>query len=107
VAELLRMEDRRIIDSVRVAGLLRHPRPAIRARAALAAGRVGDRRTTSLLIGTLGDTAVAVRTAAAFALGELGDTSAAVISALSATALDGAPDDSAAVEATAALGRLG
>jgi cyclophilin family peptidyl-prolyl cis-trans isomerase/HEAT repeat protein len=106
VAELLRMEDRRVIDSVRIGGLLHHPNAAVRRRAALAAGRIGDRRTTALLIGALGDSTASVRTAAAFALGELADTSRAVIDALSAAALD-TQHDSVAVEAAGALGRLG
>jgi cyclophilin family peptidyl-prolyl cis-trans isomerase/HEAT repeat protein len=107
IAELLRMEDRRVVDSVRVAGLLVHPEPQVRGRAALAAGRVGDRRMAPLLIRALGDSAVYVRASAALALGQLGDTSVAVVRALADVALLSPPDDTAAVEATAALGRLG
>jgi cyclophilin family peptidyl-prolyl cis-trans isomerase/HEAT repeat protein len=107
IAELLRMEDRRRIDSVRVAGLLAHPEAQVRGRAALAVGRIGDRRMAPLLIGALGDTAVYVRASSSLALGELGDTSAAVLGALADLALNAPRDDSAAVEAVAALGRLG
>jgi cyclophilin family peptidyl-prolyl cis-trans isomerase/HEAT repeat protein len=106
IAELLRMEDRRLLDSVRIAGLLNHPEPHVRGRAALAGGRIGDRRATPLLIAALADSATFVRARAAFALGQLGDTSIAVIQALGSLAATAA-DDSVAVEAIGALGQLG
>ncbi|MGH7505692.1 MAG: HEAT repeat domain-containing protein, partial [Longimicrobiales bacterium] len=106
IAELLRMEDRRLLDSVRISGLLSHPEPQVRGRAALAAGRIGDRRATPLLVAALSDSSAFVRASGAFALGELGDSSAAVIDAL-ATLVQSETQDSVAVEAVGALGRLG
>jgi cyclophilin family peptidyl-prolyl cis-trans isomerase/HEAT repeat protein len=104
-AALLRMEDSRSLDVPLVQRLLQDPLPEIRGRAALAAGRVRDRQATPLLLHALQDPDAAVRTSAAFALGLLGDSAAAVTDALVATAL--AAEPAPALEAVAALGRLG
>ena len=70
----------------------------------LAAGRIGNRAATGLLLRGLADPADSVRTYAAFALGELGDSSANVAAALGTlSAGSGAP----AREAIAALGKIG
>lgn len=103
MGEVLRLEDRREFDVARFANWLRLPVPEVRRRAALGAGRIGDRQAAPLLIPLLGDSIEVVRVDAAFALGELNDTSAVVIAALS-TAARG--QDSVAVEAIASLGRL-
>jgi cyclophilin family peptidyl-prolyl cis-trans isomerase/HEAT repeat protein len=105
VAELLRMEDVRTLDTALVARHLASPNREVRARAALAAGRIRDSRATPLLLAALNDQHPYVRARAAFALGELGDTIAAgIIDALGAVALG--PDVTAAVEAVGALGQL-
>ena len=102
---LLRMEDARVLDTALVAAQLSSPTAEVRARAALAAARTGDRAATPLLLRALADSAATVRRRAAFALGELGDTSLAVVDGLMAVALRdrAAP----AAEAIAAIGRLG
>lgn len=108
LAELLRAEDRRSLDSLRVAELLRHPLPVIRERAALAVGRIGDRRASRLLVRALDDSTRAVAAAAAFALGELGDTSSMVLYALAQKlGVSWGENDVRGVEAVAALGKIG
>lgn len=105
LAELLRMEDVHTLDAPLVSHHLGDSVPEVRARAALAAARTGDRAAVPLLLRALQDPHSRVRARAAFALGELGDSSVSVISALSSTALR--DDAHAAVEAAAALGRIG
>ncbi|HSJ09446.1 MAG TPA: HEAT repeat domain-containing protein, partial [Longimicrobiales bacterium] len=104
-AELLRMEDSRVLDTALVARHLLNPVPAIRARAALAAGRILDRTATPLLLRALADADNEVRASAAFILGELADSSAHVTAALGRIALH--DNGRAAVEAAGALGRIG
>ncbi|NJD11477.1 MAG: hypothetical protein FIB01_13940 [Gemmatimonadetes bacterium] len=103
LAELLRMEDRRALDLDRWNALMQDPEAVVRGRAGLAAGRIGDSRTTPFLLAALADSVVGVRTAAVFALGRLADTAAAVTAALE-RALQG--QDSAALAAPAALARV-
>ena len=105
LAELLRMEDSRALDTALVSRHLASPLAEVRARAALAAGRAGDPAATPLILRALGDSAPTVRARAAFALGELGDTATTVIAALTTVSLRDMP--TAASEAVAALGRLG
>jgi cyclophilin family peptidyl-prolyl cis-trans isomerase/HEAT repeat protein len=108
LAQLLRMEDLRSLDLDRLDAWLRHPNRLIRARAALAAGRVRDTRATPLLLQALGDGSASVRADAVFALGISGDTSEAVVQSLIAKLSD--PDEldvRPAVESAAALGRIG
>src|SRR5690606_18008173 len=105
LARLLRMEDDRALDTALVARALADSVDEVRSRAALAAGRIRDPEAVPLLLRALGDSVVSVRASAAFALGELADSSLLVIEALAVVALaDGSP---AAVEAAAALGRIG
>jgi cyclophilin family peptidyl-prolyl cis-trans isomerase/HEAT repeat protein len=108
-ARLLRLEDRREFAEP-IAVHLRHAEPEIRARAAHAAARVGDRRAVPLLIERLAvETDAHARAAAAFALGQLGDTALTVVAALRGTAREhreGAAAQAARAEAAAALGRL-
>lgn len=108
IADLLRAEDRRSLDTARLAWSLDHPLPEVRERAALAAGRIGDLRANTFLLRALDDSARAVAAAAAFALGELGDTSATTLYALAGKlGMSWAGDDERGVEAVAALGKLG
>ncbi|HEX6133115.1 MAG TPA: peptidylprolyl isomerase [Longimicrobiales bacterium] len=105
VAELLRMEDGRAFDAALVTRHLADAVPEVRARAVLAAGRIRDPAATSLLLHALRDPDAGVRARAAFALGELADSSTEVLAALGTVALR--DDVRAAVEAAAALGRIG
>jgi cyclophilin family peptidyl-prolyl cis-trans isomerase/HEAT repeat protein len=105
IAALLRMEDGRVLDLRLVERLLRSPTPEVRGRAALAAGRLKDSRTTPLLLGALDDDDATVRARSAFSLGLGGDSSAVVVEALTRVAMrDAAP--AVAAEAAASLGRL-
>jgi cyclophilin family peptidyl-prolyl cis-trans isomerase/HEAT repeat protein len=106
IAALLRMEDSRTLDAALVQRLLQDDLPEVRGRAALAAGRVRDRRATPLLLHALHDTDATVRARAALGLGLLADSADAVIAALSDVALRDAAAAPAA-EAVAVLGRLG
>jgi cyclophilin family peptidyl-prolyl cis-trans isomerase len=73
---LVELEDRRAFDQGLLASAAAAPDPAIRARAALAAGRIGDDRGGPLLRPLLSDRAGPVRAMAAFACQLLGDPGA-------------------------------
>ena len=103
LAEIMRLEDRREFVAARFTAWLAMSHPEMRSRAALGAGRIGDRAATSLLLNALTDSAAEVRRNVAFALGELNDTSATVVAALTRVARQA---DSVGVEAVAALGKL-
>ena len=69
--EILEAEDKRRWDET-LSKLLDDPNAAVRARAALAAGRIGDERATSVLAALLyNDKDQNVRAMAAFAIGEI------------------------------------
>ena len=72
-AALLALEDRRAFDADVLTGASRSADPAIRARAALSLGRLGDDRGRPLLRELLADASPAVRTAAAFGCQLQGD----------------------------------
>lgn len=104
LAELIRYEDTRVFDTAAFNRLATSTSVLIRSRVMLAAGRIGDRAAVNLLVHGLGDPADSVVTYAAFGLGELADSSAFATQALGRVAArQGAP----AVEAIAALGKLG
>jgi cyclophilin family peptidyl-prolyl cis-trans isomerase/HEAT repeat protein len=103
LAELLRMEDSRVLDEALVRRLLQDPLPEVRRRAVLAAGRVRDMRATPFVMHGVQDRGAGVRAAAALALGLLPDTSEAVLAALQELTRDGAVQPAA--EAAAVLGR--
>src|SRR5687768_5662572 len=67
--QILRAEDARRYDSV-LENLMKSPNVAVRVRAALAAGRIGDASAVPALIRLLNDPSEKVREMAAFALGE-------------------------------------
>ena len=69
-------EDERRWDK-ELRGLLTHTSPAVRKRAALAVGRIGDERSVPDLIALLKDADADVRAMAAFALGEVESASGA------------------------------
>src|SRR6266540_1567424 len=73
---LVELEDRRAFDQGLLASAVAAPDPAIRARAALAVGRIGDERGGPLLHPLLSDKSGQVRAMAAFGLQLLGDAGA-------------------------------
>ncbi len=106
LAGLLRMEDRRALTPALVQEGLRHAEPEVRRRAALAAGRTGDRVSSTWLRETLANDAhERVGADAAFALGELGDTSAATTASLRAAMMRPGGGERAQ-EAAHALGKI-
>ncbi len=101
--EIAIAEDRRDWTGGQLASALRHADPVVRARAALATGRLQDSASLAALAPLLADRALAVRREAAFALGQIGNRSARV--ALEGLLADRDPELVAlAVEA---LGKLG
>jgi cyclophilin family peptidyl-prolyl cis-trans isomerase/HEAT repeat protein len=75
---IIQLEDERNLNGDELTGMLKHSSPAVRGRAALAIGRIGDKRGTTPLIDALRkDENVGVRGMAAFALGEIEDAGAA------------------------------
>ncbi|HET6764493.1 MAG TPA: HEAT repeat domain-containing protein, partial [Longimicrobiaceae bacterium] len=69
LATLIRLEDRREWDEAALQNLAASPSPLVRAHAALAAGRIGDKHATPLLTRMLADGDTTVAADAAFALG--------------------------------------
>ncbi|HKQ76648.1 MAG TPA: peptidylprolyl isomerase [Blastocatellia bacterium] len=77
-ARIIQLEDERNLAGDELTGLLKHKTPEVRERAALAIGRIGDKRGTAPLINVLQrDESSLVRAMAAFALGEIEDVRAA------------------------------
>jgi cyclophilin family peptidyl-prolyl cis-trans isomerase/HEAT repeat protein len=70
LAQIVRAEDERRFDKT-LENLLTNPDEKIRARAALAAGRIGDERSLPALVNLLDNGSDAVRATAAFAVGEI------------------------------------
>jgi cyclophilin family peptidyl-prolyl cis-trans isomerase/HEAT repeat protein len=70
LVQIVRAEDERRFDKT-LENLLTNPDEKIRARAALAAGRIGDERSLPALVNLLDKDSDAVRAAAAFAVGEI------------------------------------
>jgi hypothetical protein len=66
---LVALEDRRAFEASTLEAAAASPDAAVRARAALAAGRIGDERASAVLSGLLADRASDVRESAAFAAG--------------------------------------
>lgn len=89
-ARILQLEDERNLNGGELEKLFKSPSPDIRERAALAAGRIGDKRATVGLLELLAsEKSLKVRLGAAFALGEMEDASAsiALLAAVDDTAL--------------------
>ena len=74
--QIVRSEDERRYDET-LEDLMKNPGEKIRARAALAAGRIGDERAIPMLVNLLENDTDAVRPTAAFALGEIESAKAA------------------------------
>jgi len=76
-ARILELEDKRSLGNGELKALLDDPNPAIRQRAALAIGRIGDKASTADLNATLKSEKIAsVRSMIAFGLGEIEDPAA-------------------------------
>ncbi len=103
LARTLVLEDSRSLGDGAIQGFLQHEDPAVRRRAALASGRIGDPLAIPRLVERLKDPEAEVRRAVAFALGLIGNAEG--VPALLA-ALD---DQDAATRgrASEALGRIG
>jgi len=72
-AAMLQLEDRRAFDPAILESVARSADPAIRERAALALGRIGDSRGRPLLAALLSDPSPGVQASAAFGSQALGD----------------------------------
>ena len=96
-------EDRRDWAGGALATALKHADPAVRARAALAVGRLQDSLSVPALLPLLSDKVASVRAEAAFALGQIGHKSAR--EALEKALAD--PDAGVKDDAAEALGKLG
>ena len=100
---IIRAEDERRWDND-LESLLSDPDPAVRSRAALAAGRIGNPLSLPALISILEkDSSVEVRAMAAFALGEV--ESPAAVDALTAQLADNEPEQVRA-RSVEALGKI-
>lgn len=76
-ARIIQLEDERNLNGDELAKLLKHASPKVRERAALAIGRIGDKRGTAALIELLqSEKDEKVRAMTAFALGEMEDVQA-------------------------------
>ncbi|HMV50184.1 MAG TPA: HEAT repeat domain-containing protein, partial [Blastocatellia bacterium] len=76
-ARIIQLEDERNLNGDELAKLLKHASPKVRERAALAIGRIGDKRGTAALIELLQiEKNEQVRAMTAFALGEMEDAAA-------------------------------
>lgn len=106
-AHLLQLEDRRELDVDVIQGAAGSEEPLVRARAALAAGRIGGEPAAGLVRPLLDDADSTVAAAAAFSLGQLRDTaSVAPLAALVDSAV-ARRVPTVASEAAAALGKIG
>src|SRR5262249_52697733 len=101
--DIAEAEDRRDWAGGRLAAALTNANSAVRARAALATGRLQDTLSVPALLPLLADPVVSVRREAAFALGQIGHRSARA--ALEKAIGDGDPATSE--NAVEALGKLG
>ena len=99
---LVALEDRRAFEASTLEAAAASPDAAVRARAALAAGRIGDERASAVLSRLLADGTPEVRESAAFAAGILGDPS--MSQALVPLLSD--PDEKVAARAAWSLGFL-
>ncbi len=102
LARILVLEDRRSLGLGSIQSFLQHEDPAVRRRAALAAGRIGDPLALQGLLQRLHDPEVEVRRATAFALGLIGSPDS--VAALSAALSD--PDPELRGRASEALSRI-
>ncbi|MCC7308515.1 MAG: HEAT repeat domain-containing protein, partial [Acidobacteria bacterium] len=100
---IIQAEDARRFDG-ELEALLRDRSPAVRRRAALAAGRIGDERAVDQLAALLADGDEEVRVMAAFALGEVESVKAA--DAVLAALKDAATPDAVRARLIEAAGKI-
>ena len=105
LAALLAAEDARAWDSTAFARALASRDSLVRRTAAIAAGRIGDRRATTLVAARLADAVPSVQAGAAFALGLLHDS--AGVGPLVQALTDAPLDSVTAAEVATALARIG
>ncbi len=103
LGRILLLEDTRTVGSGELDRLLRDRDRALRRRAALAAGRIGDPVLVPTLIDLMNDPEPEVRQMAAFALGLIGDKGA--VERLVASLAD--PEATVRARSAEALGRIG
>lgn len=102
-ARILVLEDSRTLEAGTLQSFLSSDDPAIRRRAAVAAGRIGDPLAVARLVQKLSDPEVEVRRSAAFALGLIGSVES--VAALTTSLSDA--DAITRGRAAEALGRIG
>ncbi|HKQ92149.1 MAG TPA: peptidylprolyl isomerase [Blastocatellia bacterium] len=104
-ARIIQLEDERNLNGDELSGLLKHRSAAVRERAALAIGRIGDKLGTDALIAMLEhEESEPARAMAAFALGEVED--ARGVSALMAVVEREKESLSVRARAVEALGKI-
>ncbi|MGH9769606.1 MAG: peptidylprolyl isomerase [Blastocatellia bacterium] len=104
-ARIIQLEDERNLNGDELTDLLKHRDAEVRGRAALAIGRIGDKRGTDALIALLEhDVSVPARAMTAFALGEMEDARA--VSALMAVVEREKESSSVRARAVEALGKI-
>src|SRR5262245_7249866 len=104
-ARIIQLEDERNLNGHELTGLLKHRGAAVRGRAALAIGRIGDKSGTDALIAMLEhEESKAARAMAAFALGEMEDERA--VSSLMAIVEREKEAPSVRARAVEALGKI-
>jgi len=104
-AHIIQLEDERNLNGDELTGLLKHASAAVRERAALAIGRIGDKLGTDALIAMLEhEESERARAMAAFALGEMED--ARGVAALMAVVEREKESLSARARAVEALGKI-
>src|SRR5262245_59114320 len=104
-ARITQLEDERNLNGDELTGLLKHRSAAVRERAALAIGRIGDKRGTDALIAVLEHEGSApARAMMAFAHGEIEDAGA--VSALMAIVEREKEAPSVRARAVEALGKI-
>ncbi|HEX8451531.1 MAG TPA: HEAT repeat domain-containing protein [Longimicrobium sp.] len=103
---LLRLEDRREYDAAALESAAASASAAARRRAALAAGRIHDKRAVPLLGRLLADADTSVAATAAFALGQVADSAAVPLLAPYVTAQRVATAPTVVGEAALALGKI-
>src|SRR4051812_28966577 len=106
LTEIIEAEDKRTFTPA-IAALLKHRDPAVRSRAALAAGRIGDESAIEALSTILlQDPDQTVRAMAAFAIGEIESLSGAGAAALLSALGDSTTDEAVQARAVEAYGKL-
>lgn len=106
LAPVLQAEDSRHYDAATLTAAMSHPDSFVRSTAAIAIGRIGDRRGLDLLIRAMADPDTTVRVAAVFGLGLLRDT-AAIGPILERLRAEPVLDMASAVEAMTTLAKIG